>query len=1360
MSPNFAKNGDNLDRMNMNQGAAIIGMACLFPGARDLATYWHNIINKVDAVTEPPAGAWNPTEFYNGERTPDDQIYCTKGGFLAPIADFNPLEYGIMPMGLEGGEPDQWLALKVAYDALNDAGYLERLRANPEERKRAAVIFGKGTYLNRGNLNMVQHSLVVDQTIRILRTLHPEYSQAELAQIRADLTDQLPPFNAESAPGLVPNITAGRVANRLDLMGPAYTVDAACASSLIAIEHAVNELNSHRCDLVLVGGVHVSTPAPILALFSRLGALSHQQMIRPFDERADGTILSEGIGIVVLKRAEDATRDGDRVYAVINGVGSSSDGRGMSVLTPRLEGEVLALQRAFAMAGVEPESVGLIEAHGTGTAVGDRTEIQALRTIFGDRGDELPYCALGTVKSMIGHTMPAAGIAGVIKVALALYHKVLPPTIHVEQPDPRLELEKSAFYLNTEVRPWIHGNADTPRRAGVNAFGFGGVNAHVLLQEAQEADAPTTVTTPAQDLTEWDSELVVLGAASRAALVEMGRAVLSYCAANPASALLDIAHTLTAEAVGQPVRLAVVAESVADLCLKLEQALGRLEKPTTRQIKDVRGIYFFDHSFYAPEDVDAAPRGKVAFLFPGEGAQYPHMLADLCIHFPEVRACFDRIDRLFANHPRGFRPSDFIFPRPAFADQESALGKQLWQIDGAIEAVLTANMAMWTLLEQLGIPVDACLGHSTGEYSALLAAGAITVSNEEFVMRYLLELNRRYHEVQHETEVPRAVMVALGTGLEQVEAIINDVYAAHDLTREPTRDAQAVEGASSPQVYISMDNCLHQTVALGDADLMAAVMANAQAKGIICEVLPFDRGYHSPLFAPYNHLYEDLYNALPLATPKTPIYSCVTAAPFADDVTQIRRLAIENWISRVRFRETVQAMYNDGFRIFVEVGPRGNLTSFTGDILRGQPHLAIAANTQHRSGLSQLNHLLALLCAQKVPVDLHYYYQRRNPRAISFAATDAATNLATEPGAAQKRAATLKLATRWVGMEISDSLVQQLRSNHDVKQEKVQAASQEGHQNGNHASHPVRPPTHPDELFLRPLNERRNTNSGSDLLKLEMDEHRSRERQGQQTMKQANAHDTNGTGGANGIAEHSPVAPTAYPAQDFLAATNGVPARWQHAEAPAQAEWVQDERTVVMQAHLQLMQQFLHTQEAIMLNYLAGGGATPQRPIIQSAPATITRFVPQRVPHFPAHTPASTPIPAQSAGVSPTVHAAPTAPAPKAVAPTVPRPVSVEVEAPLTEAPRADVSQADMPQNVDVKAILLRLVSDRTGYPQEMLDLKANLEADLGIDSIKRVEILGAFNRETKLLSAKDIDHVSTLKSLGAILDFFHKSSL
>ncbi|MEA3337593.1 MAG: beta-ketoacyl synthase N-terminal-like domain-containing protein [Chloroflexota bacterium] len=1239
------KNKDLAKKPDGSQGVAIIGMSCMFPGARDLDTYWQNILGKVDSVTDPPPEAWDSEVFYDPESTANDRVYCRKGGFLGPLAQFNPLNYGIMPIGLDGGEPDQWLLLKLAYDALGDASYLERLEANSGERRRTAVILGKGTYLNRGNLNMVQHSLVVDQTLQVLQALHPEYGQEELDLVREALKERLPAFDAATAPGLVPNIAAGRIANRLDLMGPSYTVDAACASSLIAVEIAMRDLLTDHCDLALVGGAQVTTPIPILTLFSQLGALSRQEEIRPFDQKADGTILSEGIGMLVLKREEDAVRDDDRIYAVIKGVGSSSDGRAMSVLTPRVEGEILALQQAYEMAGVEPATVGLVEAHGTATLAGDASEIDALQAVFGGRRAREPQTALGTVKSMIGHTMPASGVAGIIKAALALYNKVLPPTIHCDEPNSRLGLEDSNFYLNTETRPWIQGR-ETPRRAGVNAFGFGGVNVHVILEEA----TPQGDTAWPNHMDHWESEVVVLAAKDRDRLLVSARELKETLEAvpdlqEPGFRLLDLAYTVNRRLGEQVCRLAIVATSIEDLRDKLGHAISRLEKAKTRKIKDVRGIYFFEKPFY--------PEGRVAFLFPGEGSQYPNMLADLCQHFPEVRSAFDRIDHIFEGHPRGYTPSDFIFPRPGQAER-SGRAEQLWEIDGAVEAVLTANAAMHALLLRLDVEPDALVGHSTGEYSALLASGMIPVDEDEFVGHHLLNLNQMYEVVARDNEVPRAFMLAVGAGLDRV--------------------ASQVEEAGG-QVYVGMDNCPHQSVLVGEESALEGLTSSLGAEGLIFESLPFDRAYHTPLFEPYNHLFQDFYAQLPMEAAKVTTYSCVTAAPFGDDEADIRSLAIANWINRVRFRETIQAMYDDGIRIFVEVGARGNLTAFVGDILRGQSHLAVPANIQQRSGITQLNHLIGLLIAQGVPVDLTALYERREPRMLELT-PDFAEKAGKQP------AGTMKLASGWAGMEVSPEAAEEIRT-------RLAGKSVGGVVNPDAGPDPVEPVAASASKSQEEVNI---------------------------SNMQDNLPNNNGV-------------------QDSVPPTSGV-------VQPAQV--YADGRALVMQGHLQLMDQFLKTQEALVQQFLTGSAApimTQSRPVLPLQPVAL--------PQLEGFSPPPQPVQQQdaaAAGPEPAQRAVPPAPA-------QPSPPGVADQAPVIEA------SEEVNEPPDLEAILLDLVSDKTGYPLEVLSLDANLEADLGIDSIKRVEILGAFNQQTGLVEGDTMDQVSSLKTLGAILGFFQQTA-
>jgi acyl transferase domain-containing protein len=910
---------------------AIIGMSCTFPGARDVRQYWENILAKVDAVGEAPPD-WEAGYFFDADSTANDRTYCKRGGFLGPLARFDPAEFGVMPQSVDGTEPDHFLALRAAAEALEDAGY----RHENKHSQRTAVVIGRGTYANRGNATAIQHAMAVDGVIRVLRQLHPEHSDEELAEIKRLLKESLPPFHADTAAGLVPNIISGRIANRLNLMGPNYIVDAACASSLVAVDLAMQDLISGRCDLAVAGGVHASTTPVTMVIFSHLKALSRKGQIRPFDAGADGTLLGEGVGMMVLKRLADAEQDGDRVYAVLKGIGTASDGRALGLLAPRREGEELAIRRAYQAAGVDPSSIELLEAHGTGTLVGDQVELEALNATFDASGGRA-RCALGSVKSMISHTMPAAGAAGLIKAALALHHKVLPPTLHCETPNPQLDLENSHFYLNTEPRPWIRGSAHL-RRVGVNAFGFGGINAHAVLEEYRGAH-------PAPSLQRnWDSELLIFSAPDLAGvrdLLKETRATLQE--AGEDFHLATLARTLNCGAPMRPVRLAIVASQRADLAIKIEQALQRLSSREPTEINDASGI------FYASEPLSRV--GKLAVLFPGEGAQYSNMLADLCIHFPEVRTWFDWMDSAFEGHPRGFRPSDTVYPPPMRTSDD-----RLYAMDAGAEAVYAANQALWALLEQFGLKPHAFVGHSTGEHSALLAAGAVIAQTREEHFRYILGVNEVFEELNRLGRISGGILLAVA-GADR--AVLDSLAARRD------------------DLHIALDNCPHQVVLCGTEPAIAEVLTVLAETTAVCQRLPLGRAYHTPLFAEFSAGLKRHFNLMKVSAPRVDLYSCVTASRYPDDPEQIRELAASQWSRSVRFRETVNAMYRDGVRLFVECGARGNLTAFVHDILRGRRHAAIPINVQNRSGLRQLQYLLGRLAAQGVDLNLNRLYAGR-----------------------------------------------------------------------------------------------------------------------------------------------------------------------------------------------------------------------------------------------------------------------------------------------------------------------------------------------------------------------------------------------
>lgn len=961
---------------------AVVGVACLFPGAPNAGAYWRNIVSKVDAITAPPHEAWDPALYYDIGSQENDRVYCRKGGYLGPLAYIDPLEHGIVPRAVEGGEPDQWLALRVAREALADAGVSNA----SAYRERAALILGKGTYANRGTLSVVQHGLFVDSILGILKDLHPALTDGDLGQLRRDLKRRLPRFDAETAPALIPNVTVGRIANRLDIMGPSYTVDAACASSLVAIDIAMKGLREHEYDVALVGGLQAGTPVQVLSLFCQLRALSPAEAIRPFDAGADGTLLSEGIGMAVLKRRSLAEHDGDRIYAFIKGAGVASDGRAVGVLAPRVEGEELALRRAYAGAGVDPATVGLIEAHGTGTPVGDITEVSALARVFGERG-RAPHCALGSVKSMIGHTMPAAGMAGFIKAVLALYHKVLPPTLHVTEPNPKLGIERTPFYLNTETRPWIHGGAQ-PRRAGINSFGFGGINAHVVVEEAPGADTATTHDT------EWDSEVCVFTAADRAGIVSLGRLVLDALHRDAQLALVDVAFTLNTgrrAAERSEATLAIVAHSTADLTRKLERALTRLADSNTHHVKDASGIYYFSEPL--------GRVGKVAFVFPGEGAQYINMLGDLCRHFPVVRSCFDAMDRVLFEHPRGYRLSEVVFPPPAFSEAEGqAAESRLGQMDLAVESVTTANHAISLLLEQLGIVPHVAVGHSSGEFSAMRAVGMFGTDRLD---ERIIALNTDHGRLAEAGGLPGGTrLFAIGATRARVETLC---------------------ARASVEATVAMDNCPHQIVVAAEGAHATQIEACLRAEGLLYTVLSLDRPYHTPSFEPHAGTLKQALEGWIVRPPTIPLYSCTSIDRYPMDLREARTLAYEHWIRPVEFSRTIRRMWDDGVRIFVEAGPRGNLTAFIADVLEGLPAVAVAANVSRRSDVKQLHHLLAQLAAHGVPMTLHPLYERRRPSRLDWFADARAASNARALGR-------VKLPTGAADLRFSPEMIDLIRS--------------------------------------------------------------------------------------------------------------------------------------------------------------------------------------------------------------------------------------------------------------------------------------------------------------------------------------------
>jgi len=1329
---------------SLNGDIAIIGMACIFPGASDLQTFWQNIVSKVDAITDVTPGRWDPEIFYDENPDAENKIYCKRGGYISHLAKFNPLDYGVMPLVIEGGEPDQFLFLRVVYEALADAGYSDKKL----DGERTEVIVGRGNYSGYGLSNAAQHTRGIEQTLLTLKELHPEYSKDELQAIKHSLLSSLPKFNSENAPSIIPNMITGRTANRLDFMGANYTVDAACASTLIATEIGVRDLLTGSCDIALVGGAYIGIDLQLLSVFCKMKAMSLSSEIRPFDEKADGTLPGEGLGVMILKRLKDAERDKDRIYAVIKGVGTSSDGRALSVTAPRVDGEELALLRAYKMSGIDPNSIELIEGHGTATPVGDAAELETLNRIWGRKDEALPpRCALGSIKSMIGHTMPAAGAAAMIKTALALYHKILPPTLNCDEPNSKVDWDKSAFYINTETRPWIHGE-DTPRRAGVNAFGFGGVNGHVVLEEYRGADEEETPTL----WHEWDSEVLILQAESRQSLMQKVQQLHQYLATGIQILLKDIAYTLNIQLSDEPYRLSITATSLEDLKEKLEYSLKRLSEPECKQIKNIKGVFFFEEHL--------AKKGKLAFLFPGEGSQYLNMLSDLCMHFPEARKIFEQADRALIDKGDSHLPSQIIFPTSFFSDENRRKAEErIWEFDSAMQAIFASNEAIYTLLKSLDIYPDMVVGHSAGDFSAMSAAGILTVNDQYF--QHTVDTLYNIYKTDYDM-VPRAVVLAVGSDYETVLAI-----------------ASGING----DIYVAMDNCPHQVLVVCEEEVEKQMVEKLREKGIFYEKLAFDRAYHTPMFKVVVDILLTYFRQWHLKAPDIPIYSCTTMSTYPSDPEAILKLMAEHWMNPVEFRKTIEAMYEAGARIFVEVGPRGNLTSFVDDILKGKEYLAMPANVLRRSGITQLNHLIGILAAHGVSMRLDHLYERRSPELLSLNSEEDSKLLQKD----EKGTMNLKLGFPELNVD-SDVLTKSKAHGSDVSEQNIVLESKSPKE-----SEPsiVSSAGSTDKQFSEernvPHTEAIESVSDPNKLKIptpseESPRQRDKENEtGKVVAEQSKLVPPGQNPSQDTERETSLSQGRAFSVSDTVAKDSSLPIS---PGVPAPSD-----SAPVMSQYLQTMEHFLEVQEEVMQAYLNNGEyllsedtlstALPQQSMDEIAtlpdekqlssigiPTNGETVVLKEAPTWQD----SKEISSSEEGTSQEIMDTPS----QAQAELVSEENSVTMEqhnAPSalqhdTEDNVEDLSpdsESSKLKNIqDIESLtdeLLEIVSEKTGYPVEMLDLTLDMEADLGIDSIKRIEILGTFQERYPSLQEQesDMEQVASLKTLKEVIDFMEE---
>ncbi len=700
---------------------AIVGIGSMFPRAENLQALWRLLRNGLDAVGDVPGTHFALADYFDADQKAADKTYARRGAFLSSTP-FDPTEFGIPPSILEATDTSQLLALVVAKMALEDAGYPDD---GGWDRSRTSVLLGvTGT-----------QELVISLGARLG---HPHWKKAlaDAGVDEATAKDVVERIGASyvgwqenSFPGLLGNVVAGRIANRFDLGGTNCVVDAACASSLGALHLAIAELESKRSDMVLTGGVDTLNDIFMHMCFSKTPALSSSGDVRPFSSEADGTLLGEGLGMVVLKRLADAERDGDRIYALIRGLGTSSDGRAKSIYAPLAKGQARALQAAYADANVRPRDIALLEAHGTGTKAGDAAEFEALQTVYRADSEDPAWCAIGSIKSQVGHTKAAAGAAGLIKAALALHHRVLPPTLKVTAPNPSLELEKSPFAIATAARPWLPSSRG-PRLAAVSSFGFGGSNFHTVLEEyGSSRGAPA-----------WDGsvELLALSANSAAELVSRLEEAL---ASSNFAALCAASRGAFRSA--DSFRLVAALEHGQRGAL--EQAIAKVKAGQP---------FFADGVAFGT----GAPEGSLAFVFPGQGSQHVDMLRELACVFPELLESVAQLPDVAAK----------IYPLPTFdAELKQTREAELTKTNVAQPAIGAVSRGLLRVLQRFGVEPAIVAGHSYGELTALLAAGVL--SNEGFE-----QASRRRGALMAGDGSDRGTMLAVLAPLGDVERLIAD----------------------------------------------------------------------------------------------------------------------------------------------------------------------------------------------------------------------------------------------------------------------------------------------------------------------------------------------------------------------------------------------------------------------------------------------------------------------------------------------------------------------------------------------------------------------------------------------------------
>jgi malonyl CoA-acyl carrier protein transacylase len=893
-----------------HKAVAIVGVGAVMPDAHNLPQFWSNIKNGVYSITDVPADRWDKARYYDPDPKVPDKAYSTIGGWVTSF-DWDPIKWRlpIPPKVADLMDLTQKYAIAASREALLDFDFENK----DFDRERTAVIFGNAMGGDQ-HLYSAARALFPEFAYSLQGTsgfsqLPASVRQSILEEMNAGLPGHFVPITEDTMPGELSNIAAGRIAALFDLRGMNYVTDAACASALAGVSAAVNGLLAHDYDLVVTGGTDANMSPSTFVKFCKIGALSARDS-RPYAKGADGFVMGEGAAVFVMKRLEDAERDGDKIYAVFRSMGGSSDGKGKGITAPNPKGQILAVKRAWERIGLSPVSVGLIEGHGTSTTVGDAAELQSMVKVFDEFRLPAGSVALGSVKGNIGHLKGGAGAAGLMKATMALYEKVLPPSLNFHEPNPNVDFDNVPFRVNTELRPW-ELNGKEVRRCGVSAFGFGGTNFHAVLEEyipgkiTSEEKKQFAVslhpgktdpgTSAPKDLKKPIRGVVLLGAETDEQLINRLEKLVQRSAEGwtpPIEAPLE--KDLEARN-----RICIDFGNADELNDKAQRALKALQtgKQNMWKVLNAKGVFY-----------GSGKPGKAAFLYTGQGSQYINMLRELRDREPVVRDTFREADEIMT--PLLGRPlTDFIFIDESDKARVTEADHALKQTEITQPAMLTADTALYRLMGEYGVKPDMVIGHSLGEYGALVASGALGFKDA------LLAVSARGHQMAKVKVEDKGMMAAVFASPDQIEEVLKDV---------------------SGYVVIANINSYGQSVIGGATRAVEEAMQAAKDKGYHVSSLPVSHAFHTEIVAPASGPLREVLADFDIRKPVIPIISNVTGDfyPTYDGMKEeMLDLLSKQVASPVQFVKGINNLYDNGARVFVEMGPKKALNGFVRDIL-------------------------------------------------------------------------------------------------------------------------------------------------------------------------------------------------------------------------------------------------------------------------------------------------------------------------------------------------------------------------------------------------------------------------------------------